>query len=297
MCTWIIAAPGGLARAARSRPARRAWSGSCGQSSLAVSAPVGATVISSWSVGSAHAAMLADVSDCDRPVDPHRKIVPMRAVVQRVLQASVTVDGKVVGAIDGPGLLVLLGVTHDDGPGQVAWMARKIWDLRHAARGAVRLRRRARRSSWSASSRCTATPARAGGPPGTPPRPGEVSEPVYEQVCAELERLGATVARGRVRRGHAGEPGQRRAGDAGAGRTRLTGLRSAAVAVLAATTLVDDAGPPDARWVDAACADARSTTRREHPAPRRRPARSTRTCVLLGSLACFDATPGERTRE
>ena len=54
----------------------------------------------------------------------------MRAVVQRVLQASVTIDGKVAGEIAGPGLLVLLGVTHDDGPGQVAWTARKIWDLR-----------------------------------------------------------------------------------------------------------------------------------------------------------------------
>ena len=54
----------------------------------------------------------------------------MRTVVQRVLTASVTVDGKIVGEIEGPGLVVLLGVTHDDGPEQVAWMARKIWSLR-----------------------------------------------------------------------------------------------------------------------------------------------------------------------
>jgi D-tyrosyl-tRNA(Tyr) deacylase len=38
----------------------------------------------------------------------------MRAVAQRVTQASVTVDGQVIGAIDEPGLLVLVGVTHDD---------------------------------------------------------------------------------------------------------------------------------------------------------------------------------------
>ena len=38
-------------------------------------------------------------------------------------------DGKIVGAID-EGLLVLLGVTHTDGPAQVSWTARKIWDLR-----------------------------------------------------------------------------------------------------------------------------------------------------------------------
>ena len=54
----------------------------------------------------------------------------MRAVVQRVLSASVTVDGKVVGSVAGPGLLVLLGVTHADGPAEVAWMARKVWELR-----------------------------------------------------------------------------------------------------------------------------------------------------------------------
>ena len=54
----------------------------------------------------------------------------MRAVLQRVTSASVTVEDQVVGAIDDPGLVVLLGVTHDDGPDQVAWMVRKIRDLR-----------------------------------------------------------------------------------------------------------------------------------------------------------------------
>lgn len=119
----------------------------------------------------------------------------MRAVVQRVLSASVTVDSAVVGEIEGPGLLVLLGVTHDDGPAQVAWMARKIWELRilREERSASDLdapvlvvsqftlyadARKGRRPTWNAAA------------------PGPVSEPVYEAVCAELERLGATVARG-----------------------------------------------------------------------------------------------------
>ena len=119
----------------------------------------------------------------------------MRAVVQRVLSASVSVAGEVVGAIDGPGLLVYLGVTHDDGPDQVAWTARKIWDLRllrdevsAAEAGAPVLvvsqftlygdARKGRRPSWSAAA------------------PGAVSEPLYDAVCAELERLGATVERG-----------------------------------------------------------------------------------------------------
>ena len=54
----------------------------------------------------------------------------MRAVLQRVTRASVSVDGEVVGAIERPGLLALVGVTHDDGPDQVELMARKIAELR-----------------------------------------------------------------------------------------------------------------------------------------------------------------------
>ena len=54
----------------------------------------------------------------------------MRAVIQRVNRAAVSVDGQVVDAIDRPGLLALVGVTHDDGAAQVALIARKIADLR-----------------------------------------------------------------------------------------------------------------------------------------------------------------------
>jgi D-tyrosyl-tRNA(Tyr) deacylase len=53
----------------------------------------------------------------------------MRAVVQRVAQASVTVDGVVTGAI-GPGLLVLLGVAVGDGADEAQWMAQRIVRLR-----------------------------------------------------------------------------------------------------------------------------------------------------------------------
>jgi D-tyrosyl-tRNA(Tyr) deacylase len=119
----------------------------------------------------------------------------MRAVIQRVLSASVTVAGETVGAIDGPGLLVYLGVTHDDGPAEVAWTARKIWDLRllrdersASDVGAPVLvvsqftlygdARKGRRPTWIAAA------------------PGQVSEPLYDAVCAELERLGAHVERG-----------------------------------------------------------------------------------------------------
>ncbi len=54
----------------------------------------------------------------------------MRAVLQRVSRAAVRVEGEVVGAIDRPGLVALVGATHDDGPEQVATLARKIAELR-----------------------------------------------------------------------------------------------------------------------------------------------------------------------
>ena len=54
----------------------------------------------------------------------------MRAVLQRVTSASVAVDDAVVGAIDEPGLVVLVGVTHTDGPDEALWLAKKIADLR-----------------------------------------------------------------------------------------------------------------------------------------------------------------------
>ena len=53
----------------------------------------------------------------------------MRAVVQRVTKASVTVDGETVGAI-GKGVMILLGVTHTDGEEQASWMANKVAGLR-----------------------------------------------------------------------------------------------------------------------------------------------------------------------
>jgi D-aminoacyl-tRNA deacylase len=140
--------------------------------------------------------MLRIVSDCaltSRSSD--EEVLLVRAVVQRVLEAAVRVDGKVVGEITEPGLVVLLGVTHDDGPEQVAWTARKVWDLRimREEKSASDLdapvlvvsqftlygdARKGRRPTWNRAA------------------PGEVSEPLYEQFCAELERLGATVARG-----------------------------------------------------------------------------------------------------
>ena len=138
----------------------------------------------------------------------------MRAVVQRVSQASVTVDGKVVGALAEPGLLVLPRRHPRRRPrrGRLDWPARSGTCGSCATSGPPPTS--ARRCWWSASSRCTATPARAAARPGRPPRPAPVSEPLYDAFCAELERLGARVERGVFGADMQVELGQRRPGDA-----------------------------------------------------------------------------------
>ena len=119
----------------------------------------------------------------------------MRAVVQRVSQASVTADGKVVGAIDEPGLLVLVGVTHRDTPELAAKLAAKLWGLRIldgekscSDVGAPLLvisqftlyadLARGRRPSWSAAA------------------PGPVAEPLVSALVQALRDLGARVQTG-----------------------------------------------------------------------------------------------------
>ena len=119
----------------------------------------------------------------------------MRAVVQRASSAQVVVDGEVVGRLARPGLVVLLGVTHDDSTDVAARLARKIWELRilDGERSAAEWKApvlvvsqftlyadltKGRRPSWSAAA------------------PGDVSEPLYDAFCAALRALGAEVATG-----------------------------------------------------------------------------------------------------
>jgi D-tyrosyl-tRNA(Tyr) deacylase len=112
-----------------------------------------------------------------------------------VTQASVTVDGRVIGFIDEPGLLVLVGVTHADDAGKARKLAAKLWGLRildgekscsdldapllvvsqftlyaDTAKG--------RRPSWHNAA------------------PGPVAEPLVAAVVAELRGLGARVETG-----------------------------------------------------------------------------------------------------
>ena len=132
----------------------------------------------------------------------------MRAVVQRCDGAQVSVDGQVVGAFEGPGLTVLVGVTHDDDARCATRLAEKIYSLRifeprHARTpldsaakelSAAELglpvlvvsqftlyadTRKGRRPTWDAAA----------------PRP--VAEPLVEQVVAALRDLGAQVQTGR----------------------------------------------------------------------------------------------------
>ena len=120
----------------------------------------------------------------------------MRAVAQRVSQASVSVDGTVIGAIDGPGLLVLVGVTHDDTAEKARKLAAKLWGMRIlegekscSDLGAPLLvvsqftlyadTSKGRRPTWNNAA------------------PGSVAEPLVDAVVAELRALGATVETGK----------------------------------------------------------------------------------------------------
>ncbi|MET7637354.1 D-aminoacyl-tRNA deacylase [Streptomyces sp. NPDC005438] len=120
----------------------------------------------------------------------------MRAVVQRVSDARVTVDDETVGEITEPGLCVLVGVTHEDTPAKAAQLARKLWSVRilDEERSCSDVNapllvvsqftlygdaRKGRRPTWNAAA------------------PGAVAEPLVDEVCERLRELGATVATGR----------------------------------------------------------------------------------------------------
>jgi D-tyrosyl-tRNA(Tyr) deacylase len=126
----------------------------------------------------------------------------MRGLVQRVARASVTVGDEIVGSV-GPGLCVLVGVTHDDTDATARKMADKIWGLRVFdddngvmnrslidVGGEVLIVSQftlygdtsgGRRPSWINAAR------------------PEHAEPLVQVVVDQLRRLGATVATGRFR--------------------------------------------------------------------------------------------------
>lgn len=123
----------------------------------------------------------------------------MRAVVQRVSEASVAVDGAVVGQI-GRGFLVLLGITHDDGEAEADWLARKIAGLRvfEDEAGKMNLGLEKVGGSILAISQFTLYGnMRKGRRPSfvEAARPAH-AQPLYDYFCEQLAAQGAAVARG-----------------------------------------------------------------------------------------------------
>jgi D-aminoacyl-tRNA deacylase len=120
----------------------------------------------------------------------------MRAVAQRVSSASVTVDGGVIGAIDGPGLLVLVGVTHDDTAEKARKLAAKLWGLRilDGEKSCSDLN-----APLLVVSQFTlyADTAKGRRPTWNNAAPGPVAEPLVDAVVAELRALGARVETGK----------------------------------------------------------------------------------------------------
>ena len=111
----------------------------------------------------------------------------MRALVQRVTRASVDVGGERVGEI-GPGLLVLLGVTHDDGPSEADWIATKIRGLRVFPDAQGRMNEPlGDRQVLCVSQFTLYGDARRGNRPSyVAAAPTDVAEPLYERVCSSL---------------------------------------------------------------------------------------------------------------
>lgn len=120
----------------------------------------------------------------------------MRVVLQRAKSANVSIDGEIVGKIDSPGLVLLVGITHDDTPELTRRMAEKIWKLR-ILEGEVSASdvdapvlavsqftlyantRKGRRPSWNQAA------------------PGEISEPLFNQFVEDLRGLGAHAETGK----------------------------------------------------------------------------------------------------
>jgi len=126
----------------------------------------------------------------------------MRAVVARVAWARVVVDGEIVGEV-GRGLLVLVGVTHDDGPAEAAWLADKVAGLRVFDDGEGRMNRSLAEVGGGAlvvSQFTLYGDARKGRRPSyvDAARP-EQAEPLVGAVVEGLAAAGVKVATGRFR--------------------------------------------------------------------------------------------------
>jgi len=111
----------------------------------------------------------------------------VRALVQRVLRASVRVEGETVGAI-GPGLLVLLGITHDDDGARAERLAAKVRALRVFPDAGGRMNEPlGEREVLCVSQFTLYGDTRKGNRPAyVAAAPPEVAEPLYERFCEHL---------------------------------------------------------------------------------------------------------------
>lgn len=124
----------------------------------------------------------------------------MRALAQRVREASVTADGETSGAI-GAGLLVLAGIGVDDTDADAAWMARKLVDLRIFDDAAGTMNRSIRDAGGAilAVSQFTlyGSVRKGNRPSWSDAAPPDIARPLFDALVRELEiRLGARVATG-----------------------------------------------------------------------------------------------------
>ena len=124
----------------------------------------------------------------------------MRAVVQRVSAASVSVDGAEIGAID-KGLCVLVGVTHGDDGGHASKLADKVWTLRvfDDEHGVMNRSAADIGAEVLVVSQFTlyGDTSRGRRPSFLGAATGSVAEPLIEAMVERLRALGATVATGR----------------------------------------------------------------------------------------------------
>jgi D-tyrosyl-tRNA(Tyr) deacylase len=139
----------------------------------------------------------------------------MRVVVQRVDGARVVVDGDVVGAIEGPGLCVLVGATHDDTAETARKLADKVYDMRLFDADALREYRPGvsvppEQSGRELSASDAGLPVlvvsqftlyaqtrKGRRPTWEQAAPGAVAEPLVSAFADRLRQRGATVAEGR----------------------------------------------------------------------------------------------------
>lgn len=123
----------------------------------------------------------------------------MRAVVQRVTSASVTVAGRVIGEI-GPGLLVLLGVQQGDGPTDLQYIASKVRDLRIFADDDGKMNRSVldvQGGVLVVSQFTLSGDARNGRRPSfASAAPPQIARALYDEVVRELAASGLPVATG-----------------------------------------------------------------------------------------------------